>query len=791
MQNITTENNLQQDSLDQNQNLQKLLFRILPYWPLIILAILLGFLGSRIYLRYATKIYAIKTRIIVNDDSQQKAPNLVDIVQFDTRNMSTETEKQMAILGSRELLGKLAEKLQLNVHYGYKGYIKSFQDFKNMPFKLELLEPDSISEYVSGEVEVVEDKIRFRGMLYPCDSIINSDFGQIRWHINRENLGKLSKAELYVSVQPIAATVNQLQSSLDIEPISKQSSILALTYKDALPDRGLTILTNLLSLYGATSIDYKSRMSENTLRFLDERLKVVSGDLGGVEKTLQNFKTNNEIVNLNDQGSLFLSQLQATDSKISELEVQSAVLDNIKNYVIRKNNTRNDIPATLGMVDPVLNNLLNQLFQAEFELAGIKETSGSKNPKIEVLQATIDKLRPSILTSIDNLKSGIQISRRKYESDNEKLNGVLNKMPVKERQLLDITRQQGIKSGIYTFLLQKREEAAIAAAGIVADFRILDKPETAGLMEPEPPRIYGIGFIIALIVVIVFIYLKEFTSTRLRFRSQIESRTNVPILAEIAFQPNKTNFPVVVEEGKRTLIAEEFRELRTNLSYVTFNSKENSKVILITSSIPNEGKSFVAINTSISLSLTGSNVVLLEFDLRKPKISKELGINRNPGLSTFFVGKSKPEEIVLPHPNIPKFSIIPSGPIPPNPSELISSPRLQELFDYLKQHFDYIIIDSPPVGSVTDAKILAEVADATLYIIRQNYTHSSFLELINDIQKKKTLPNLNIVFNGIKVKTIPGYRYGQSYNYGFGYGYGYGYGYTENEKKQNHWWKFW
>ncbi|MEO6837881.1 MAG: Wzz/FepE/Etk N-terminal domain-containing protein, partial [Ginsengibacter sp.] len=462
MQNNISENNLEKDSLDQNQNLQKLLFRILPYWPLIILAIFLGFLGSRIYLRYATKIYAIKTRVIVNDDSQQKTPNLIDIVQFDTRNMSTETEKQMEILGSRDLLGKLAEKLQLNVNYGYKGYIKTFQDFKNMPFKLELLEPDSISDYVSGEVEVVNDKIRFKGILYPCDSVIESSFGRIRWHINRENLGKLSKADLYVSVQPIANTVNELQSSLNIEPISKQSSILALTYKDALPDRGLSILTNLLALYGTTSIDYKSRMSENTLRFLDERLNIVEGDLGGIEKNLQNFKTSNDIVNLNDQGSIFLGQLQQTDSKISELEVQSAVLDNIKDYVITKNNTNNDVPATLGMVDPVLNNLLNQLFQAEFELEGIKETSGSKNPKIDVLQASIDKLKPSILTSIDNLKSGIQISRKKYESDNEKLNGVLNKMPVKERQLLDITRQQGIKSGIYTFLLQKKEEANIA-----------------------------------------------------------------------------------------------------------------------------------------------------------------------------------------------------------------------------------------------------------------------------------------------------------------------------------------
>jgi len=792
MQNITKEFNIQEDSLDQNQQLQRLLYRILPYWPLIFLFIFLGFMASRIYLRYATKIYAIKARVIVNDDSQQKTANLVDIVQLDTRNMSTETEKEMEILGSRDLLGKLAQNLQLNVQYGYKGYIKSFQNFKNLPFSLELDQPDSVSSSISGDVKIVENKIKFDDVLYPCDTFIQSNLGRIKWHINLENVEKYSKIDWFVNVKTIASTVNQLQSNLNIEPISKQSSILALTYNDALPDRGINILDNLLSLYGSSAIDYKSRMSENTLRFLDEELKLISGDVSNIEKDMQNFKTSNDIVDLSAQGTVLLGQLQETDTKINELDVQKDVLDNIEKYVERRNNSDNQVPATLGIDDPVLVNLLNQLYQSEFELDGIKQISGSKNPKIDVLQQAIDKLKPSILTSINNLKSGIEVSKRQLQSNNDKLSGILNKMPVKERQLLDISRQQGIKNGIYTFLLQRREEAAISAAGIVANYRILDRPETAGIVEPEPAKIYIWYILVALVLVSLYIYIKEFSSTRIKFRSQIEGHTKVPIIAEIAFQPNKANSPIVVEEGKRTLIAEEFRELRTNLNYITFNSKEKSKVILITSSIPNEGKSFAAINTSISLCLTGSKVVLLEFDLRKPKISKELGINRNKGLSSYLVGSTGENEIIQPYPGVPNLSIIPSGPIPPNPSELISSPGLINLFKYLKQHFDYIIIDSPPVGSVTDAKILAGVSDATLYIVRQNYTHSSFLELIEDINKKKILPNLNIVFNGIKINPIPGYRYGQTYgyNYRYGYGYGYGYGYDENDKKAP-WWKFW
>lgn len=789
MLNTTNDFNIKEEnSLEQNRHLQKLLFRLLPYWPLVLLFLLLGILASKIYLRYTTKIYAVKSRIIVNDDAQQKSANLIDIVQLDTRNLSSETEKEMEILQSRNLLSDLAKKLQLNVQYGSKGYIKSGEVYKNLPFTLEIKYPDSLEKSFSGNVEIVDHQIKFNNIVYPTDTFVRSNYGEIKWHIYSANVNNKT-GNWYITVQTIYNTVTELQHSLIIEPISKQSSILDITYKDPLPERGLEILENLLSLYNSSSVEYKSRISENTLKFLNERLDIVSGELNGIEKKLQNYKTSNDIVDLTTQGSVILDQLKETDTKISALDVQMDVLNKIKEYVEKRNNTYDPVPATLGISDPVLNDLLNQLYQAEFELQKTKQTSGAKNPNIPVLEETIDKLKPSILASITNLKTGISVSRQQLQSDNAKLNDALNRMPVKERQLLDINREQAIKNGIYTFLLQKKEEAAISAAAIVSNYRILDKPEEAGLVKPQSARIYGLFIISALFLVLIYIYFKEFASTKLKFRSEIETGTNVPILAEIAYQPNKTDYPIVVEEGKRSLIAEEFRELRTNLNYITFNTKERGKVILITSSVPNEGKSFVAINTSISLSLTQSKVVLLEFDLRKPKISKELGIVKSAGLSTYLIGKASAQEIVYPHPAIANFSIIPSGPIPPNPSELIGNQKLDELFNFLKLNYDYIFIDSPPVGSVTDAKILAKVADATLYIVRQNFTHSSFLELINNLQQKHILPNMNIVFNGIKIKKIPGYSYG--YGNAYKYGYGYGYGYTENEEKQKHWWKFW
>ena len=772
MSNNITPINIQDEPKDQKDELKRIFFRVIPYTPLIIIAVVLGIASSYLFLRYSTPIYAAKARLIVNDDTQQKNSNLLDIVKLDTRDLSAETEREMQILSSRDLLRQLVTKLQLNVLYSQKGYVKSGEYVQNIPFKLELLKPDSITSTVSGEVEVINKTIRFNGIQYPVDSLVKSDFGLIIWHINKDYKPYANINKWLVTVRTIPATLELIKKALTVDPISKQSSILDLAYIDALPERGVNILYNLISLYGTNTVDYKSRISANTLGFLDGRLKLVSEELSGVEKDLQSFKTSNNIVDLNAEGSLFLDQVKETDSKLGEIDVQIDVLNKIEQYVTNRNNSNSAIPSSLGSNDPVLTGLLNKLYESEFELQKTKQISGSKNPQIAVYEDAIDKLKPSILTSINNLKMGMKASRQRLQSDNNKISGTLNKIPQKERLLLDISRQQGIKNAIYTFLLQKREESAIAAAAILPNYRVIEKPELSGRVSPVSLRIYIVGILIALGLIIIFIYFKEFLNSRLLFRDQIESQVTVPVIAELSFQPNETGNPVVIGLANRSLIGEQFRELRTNLRYITALTKENCKVILITSSIPGEGKSFVSINTAVSLALTGSRVILMEFDLRKPKISKELGISREPGLSNYLINMASEKDIIKPHPTIANFNIIPCGPIPPNPAELISGPRLLELINYLKQHFDYIIMDSPPVGAVTDAKILANMADATLYIVRHNYTNSSLLQMINDVHKKNILPNLNIVFNGITTKKILGYSYGKEYGYGYGEGYG-------------------
>ena len=788
--NYTTDMEAQEQSLEKNQQLQYFLFRIFPFWPLIFLAVALGTITGYIMLRYATSIYQVKARVIVNDDSQQKSANLQEIIKLDTRNLSSEAEREIEILKSTDLLRKVVSRLQLNVIYSQQGNIKSGQAYYNIPFKLELGNPDSVRSAVGGEVKITGNQIDFNGRLYPVDTFIPSHFGNIRWHINKNYRADKGAGKWLVTILPVSPVARQIKGALSVGPISKLSSILDIGYVDPFPDRAVQIINTLISVYGSSAVDYKSRIYENTQRFLDGRLGLVSDELTGVEKRMQDYKTTEHIVDLSVEGSMYLNKLKAADARIGELEVQMEVLGEIEKYVTRRNNDENAVPATLGMNDAVLVGLLNQLYQAEFDLEKLKQLSGEKNPQIEVNELLIAKLKPSILASINNLKITLQTNKRKLESMNAEFTATLKRIPEKERALLDISRQQSIKNAIYTFLLQKKEESAIAAASIVPNYRVIERPEVGQLIAPNRRNYFAISIVVALLLAVLYIYLKEFANSRLLFRSQIESRLPIPIIAELIFKTNTSGNPIVVGEGKRTLIAEQFRELRTNLSFVTAASdKDNqSKVILITSSIPSEGKSFVTINTSVSLCLTGAKVVLLEFDLRKPKITKPLGMKREPGITNYLIGNATETDIIQQHPAITNFHIIGSGPVPPNPAELIGSPKMKDLMDYLRMNFDYILVDSPPVASVTDAKLLAGFADITLYIIRHNFTNSVFLKMIHDLYQKKTMPNMNLVFNGIVNKKVLGYGKGSGYGYGYSYGSGYGYGYTEDEAERP-WWK--
>lgn len=751
---------------------RRFFLRILSYWPIILIALAISILASYIYLRYATKIYKITTRVVVNDDTQEKNSNLFEAFRLNYSNTDQATEKELEILRSKALAYEVVKKLQLNIQWTTEGRIREKQQFMDLPIRLTLEQPENITSRTEGFVELIDSEhLRFNNEIFPIDSTVNSIFGRLRWNV-ASSVDSFT-ANYKLVIMPLNSATNLFKGQIEATPINKYSSIVDISIKDQIPQRGELFLNTMLEEYVKNNLEYKNRVSENTLKFVDERLKLVAEELGTIESELENFKSKEGVVNLGAEGELFLSQLKDLDQNNSEVEIQLSVLNEIEKFVNGRNSVNDVPPATLGLNDPVLINLLDQLYKTEFELETIKKSSGEKNPKIAILEDQIKLLKPSIINSIKNLRLSALATKNKLGQELNRFSNKLKNIPLKERLLLEISRQQQIKNNIYTFLLQKREESALAAASQVPNIRVIDKPEFAGLVEPRATKIIGIALLIGFLISAGIIYFKEFSTYKILFRDELE-KTGLPIIGELVFDDSSSE-TIVVAPSKRTIIAEQFRELRTNLSYLPRNS--STSIYLLTSSVPSEGKSFIAINLSASIAQAGKKVVLLEFDLRRPRVSKSLNIQRSPGISNYFIDQAGINEIIKPLPGHEGIFIIPSGHIPPNPAELIMNGKLNILIEELKQKFDCIIIDSPPIGSVTDGKLLSEVADATLYVVRQNFTSKEFLHFIKQISDKQILPSINLIFNGVESKRVFGYSYG--------YGYGYGYGYTEDNNVKN------
>ena len=747
-------------------DLKRIFLRILPYWPLFPIVIILLLAGARFYLKYQVPVYQLTTRLVVNDGEQEKGSNLFQV--FRVNNADKETEREKEILQSTSLITQVVRDKQLNVRWTKKGRVATIPQFDNLPLELMLESPDSVQKMESGPVKLINaNRVEFKGVIYPMDSLVSSPFGKIRWHLN--DFTEFTN-EWELVIMPLKSATRLLRGQLTATPITKQSSLIDLSLIETVPARGEYFLNALLDQYGKNNVAFKNRVYQNTVRFVEERLSIVSDELSGVESRLQNLKSKEGIFNLGAQGEMYLNRLKETDQKSGEVEVQLTVLQKIEQSVNNRNRSIENVPATLGLSDPILMGLLNQLYQAEFEADKLRKLSGEKNPQLEVLDESLQKLRPSILASIRNLRINLQSTKDKLGTEESLLTGQLKNIPEKERSLLEISRQQQIKNSIYTYLLQKREESILSAAAQVPNYRVINAPDLSGQVAPKPILIYTLALAFALAILIIFIYFKEFTGGKVLFSDELEKATGVTVLGELVYSKREEEEAIVMP-SERLMIAEQLRDLRTNLSYTNI-AKDGGQVLLITSSISGEGKSFLSINLAASLARVEKKVLIMECDLRKPMVTKKFGLAKAKGLTDYMIGAATEEEIIRPLEAFDNLSLISSGPVPPNPVELLMNGKFEALMVRLRTQFDYILIDSPPAAILTDAKVLGMVADSTLYVVRFNYTPHHFVDFIRQQALRKTLPRINLVFNGVVRKKVPGYGYNQDYGYGYGYGYG-------------------
>ena len=756
----------------QSNIVVQIVHRYLPFWPVLIIFLAIAMSVSFVYLRAQIKMYVATARVLLKDPQKGGGDSKV----LDALNIFSEkkiVENEIIVLKSNSLLQKVVKELHIYATLFNEGKIQTEELYgENAPLSFIAVNVDSAINYagkkwlsINWKTRSIQldnaapvkftDFVEVNGTLYKI--VVNENY-------NQKVIGK----KYYVVFNSLAGAAGSI--GLNANANSSGSTVLNLTIETPVPERGIKILNKLFEVYNIAGIKDKNEIAERTLKFVDERLAKVTADLDSVERTEAAIRAKEGITDITTQGAEYAATIKELDGKKTAVDIQLDILNAVDGYIKSKATRRGTVPSLQMVSDPLLSSLLQQLYQAEFEAENAKAIAGEKSETVLLAEERIKKIRYDVKENLNNIRSNTEIELGSINNQISKNSGMLAQLPSKERALIAITRQQAIKNNIYTFLLSKREETAISSASTSADLRVLENGSSYGPVKPNPKNYYMVGLICGLLAFLIYVQIGEPLSNKILFRTDIEKKTKVPIIGEI-IQAKDKNI-IAISEGKRTVIAEQFRALRTNLSFMGMSEK--NKTLLVTSSVSGEGKSFIATNLALSLTLTGKRVALLEMDLRKPKLSKELGIKRDPGISSYLIGKAALSDIIKPTAHNNLF-LVTAGPIPPNPTELVGKPNFAEMITLLENQFDYLIIDSAPIGPVTDSQLLNKFAQTTVYVVRHAVTPSVFLKMLEGLYKEKKFNNMCVVFNGVKPRgsSILNYGFG---GYGNGYGYGYGYG---------------
>ncbi len=560
-------------------------------------------------------------------------------------------------------------------------------------------------------------------------------------------------------------------SSFSVAPTSKQSSVAAVTMSGTNKRKIVEFVNMLMYEYVTRGLEKKNLVSENTIQFIDNELKDIQESLTQAETELKDFRTQNDLMNLDLQANQLYTNLQTLSKERAEMAVNVRIYTRMQDYIkVQIDDPENlAAPSTMGINDPLLNQLARDLVMLSQNKATQLLTQTEQHPQIVKLNEQILTTKKALLETINNLVENAKMSLNEIDRRIGALESESKKLPAKQQELINYQRNYQFTDDTYKYLMQRRAEAQILRASNTPDNEILDEARIEKTVRIAPRNAMNmlVAFILGLLIPALYLFLKNFFNTSITDRKDVEKLTRFPIIGTVAQTSDKN--PLVVINNPKSPIAESFRSIRTNIEYITQGKPQS--VILVTGDTQGIGKTFNSINVASIYALYGKKTVLLGFDMRKPKLFQEFGITNNVGLSSFLSNQESIDNIIQNTRVLPNLDVIPSGPIPPNPAEMIASDKCNELFDELKKRYDYIVIDTPPLGLVTDAFLLMRYTDANIFIVRQGHTNKNiFGSVIKDLEDRNA--NIAIVING--VETGKSYGYGK-YSYGYGYGYGYGY----------------
>ena len=756
---------------------------MLSFWWLFVLCGALAIVAANFYLRYATFEYSARAILLIKDAGKSGNISAQDILLTDNSITGGKAmDNEIQILKSLTIMEKVAERLKLNRSYYRIGNLKESELYKDSPFLLdsfELFKPTDFGvtfylEQGDYSTFLLKKNEEDPGEEYYYGVPFENNIGRFLIRLN-PNVAVL-KGNYRFSIRPLDVSASRYRSVLKVQRIGDQlaSSVLELSIMDPVPEKASDIINTLIDIYNEEEIRDENKVLDNTLLFIDSRVADLVSELDSVEGGIQQFKSSNEIIRDNAASSMdyTLGEIRAALQQISNYEIQKNLLQSLERFLLQDDFENELIPANLTAESPSLSGLVEQYNDMVIRNKPISLTASKQNPSRLVLEEQIADIRKLILETIQNQRKDIQIPIQALEQNIAELKRNMRSVPGIEKKLLEKMRTQEVKENLFLFLLQKREETALSEAVTTAKTRTIDRARIPKFpVYPQPRMIRIVSGILGLILAALIVLLINFLDTKVDSEETVKQLTSIPILGRVAYRKGEEN--IVVKHGSRSSINEMFRLLRTNLNFINHNVSK--PVIAVTSSVSGEGKTFIALNLGLTLALADKKVVILGLDLRKPKLVSYINSSSRAGITNFLTGQNSVEEILQQYEPNPNLFFITSGPIPPNPAELILAEKMEELINRLKERFDYILIDTPPIGLVTDALLLRRFSDNLLIVVRHKYTRKEMLRNLEMMYRRNELPRANIVLNGVR----QGKRY---YGYG-GYYYGKNQGYYVEETK--------
>lgn len=798
------ENNMNEQD-EEKINYQELLFRYIIHWPWFVASVLVCLIGAWVYLHFQTPVYQVSASIMIKDD--KKGGGSTDLENLGIGGVITSTQSidnEIEVLRSKTILKEVVNNLELYITYYDEDEFPEKELYQTSPVIVNLtaqeadklpgsallamkLSPEGVLD-VNLKVGLNEYNQHFEKL----PAVLPTDAGTFGFALKDSLSG--GQMEGYKGERHIRAVVSRpfgvakgYQGALSIAPTSRTTSVAVVSLMNTNIQRARDFINKLMEMYNRNTNNDKNEVAEKTREFINERIKIIDEELGSTEDKLEAFKRNAGLTDISSDAQLAVSGNAEYEKRRVDNGTQINLVRDLIKYINNPLNEYELLPGNIGLSDAGLTTQIGRYNELIIERKRLLRTSTESNPMIVNLDTSIRAMKSNVQAAINGTLQGLLIVKADLEREAGRFSRRISDAPGQERQYVSIARQQEIKAGLYLMLLQKREENAITLAATANNAKIIDEPvATGGPLSPKPNMIYMIALVLGVGMPVGVIFLIGLTKFKIEGRGDVEKLTRLPIVGDVPLTNEKAG-SIAVFENQNTLMSETFRHIRTNLQFMLENDQ---KVILVTSTVSGEGKSFISSNLAISLSLLGKRVVIVGLDIRKPGLNKIFNIPRKEQGITQYL--SNPEknlmDFVQPSDVSKNLYILPGGIVPPNPTELLARDGLDKAIETLKKNFDYIILDTAPAGMVTDTLLVGRVADLSVYVCRADYSRKAEFTLINELAADNKLPNICTIINGLDLKKK---KYGYYYGYGkygkyYGYGkrYGYGYGYGEHTVKE-------